>query len=300
MVNGMMENRDFFIKETKKLDNIDNIDDIWIVRAQTVIDQYGKGLESVRDDIDKKALKSGTMIESLDENIFGSSTYRITIPYKADVTSTINCLECHKTKEGETLGAISMVMSIDDLKKSSLELIGIIAFIMFILIFSTIIFIKRLVNPYFNIFTSIKGVMQKANGGDFSWRIETAHSSEAKEVAHWINEHMNRLETSLENIESQIDVFLTAHKEEVIIDPVEDVENTVIRLADIYKFRKTIERDEHIEEVYKRFAVILEEKFKIDNFNFLEADTTNKHIEVVYIVNPEKPNKRLYLRHLTP
>lgn len=62
-----------------------------------------------------------------------------------------------------------------------------------------------------------------------------------------------------------------------------DVKNTVARLADIYRFRKTIEKDEHIEEVYLRFATVLEEKFNIINFHFLEADTTNKKIEIVYV-----------------
>ncbi|RLA80552.1 MAG: GGDEF domain-containing protein, partial [Epsilonproteobacteria bacterium] len=48
-------------------------------------------------------------------------------------------------------------------------------------------------------------------------------------------------------------------------------------------FKKTIEHDEAIENVYKRFAVILQERFGIENFNFIEADTTNKSTEIVYV-----------------
>lgn len=280
MVNGIMDNREFFINQTKKLDNID---DIWIVRANVVVEQYGKGFEKAHDTIDKKALQSGKIIESIEENLIGSSTYRITIPYKAEITKDISCLECHKAKVGDTLGAISMVMSLDDVKETSIKVIGITASIVLFLLISMILFVRKITTPYYSIFALIKDVMEKANRGDYSGRIKNIQQGEAKEVAHWINEHMEKLQLSLGKIGSKIDVFLTAHKEEDVIDPIEDVAKTVNRLADIYQFRKTIERDEKIEDVYRRFAVVLEEKFNITNFNFLEADTTNKTIEVVYI-----------------
>jgi diguanylate cyclase (GGDEF)-like protein len=280
MVNGMMENRDFFIDQTK---NLENIDDLWIVRSKAVVKQYGDGKEDPRDDIDRKVLKDGVTIEKIDENFIAHSSYRITMPYKAEQTKEINCLSCHEAKVGETLGVISMVMTIDDLKMTSTKIIAFTSAIAFVLMFSIIWYIRHLTVPYFSIFESIKDVMKKAEAGDYSGRIENINSGEAKSVAHWINELMNKLQTSLNSIEEKIDVFLTAHKSSDVIDPISDVENTVTRLADIYKFRKTIERDENIEDVYKRFAVVLEEKFGLQNFNFLEADTTNKKIEIVYV-----------------
>jgi diguanylate cyclase (GGDEF)-like protein len=125
--------------------------------------------------------------------------------------------------------------------------------------------------------------MQKANKGDYSSRIIGINDGEAKEVAHWINEHMDKLQTSLISIEDKIEVFLTTYKTNGVLDPMIDVKNTVNRLADIYKFRKTIEKDEHIEDVYRRFAVVLSDKFALKNFHFVEADTTNKKTEVVYL-----------------
>ncbi len=280
MVNGMMENRDFYVNQTKKLQGVD---DLWIVRSDVVKKQYGLGREDdVRDNIDKQVLESGVSLEYINENFLGHSTYRITIPYKAEQTKEINCLSCHNAKEGETLGIISMVMTVDDLKQISTEIIAITSIIAFVLMFGIVWWVKRLMNPYFSIFGLIKKVMKKANKGDYSGRITGVDDGEAKEVAHWINEHMEKLQSSLVSIEDKIDVFLTAHKKDGIVDPMIDVKNTVTRLADIYRFRKTIEKDEHIEEVYLRFATILEEKFNIVNFHFLEADTTNKKVEVVY------------------
>ena len=280
MVNGMMENRDFFINQTKHLSHID---DVWITRSKKVEKQYGVGREPIRDDIDKNVLKNGEIIDIVDENFFGHSSYRITIPYKAETTANINCLSCHDAKVGDTLGAISMIMTMDDLKNTSLKIIFYVSSISLILSIIILIFVKNIITPYLSIFESIKNVMKKANDGDYSARIGEVKSGEAKDVAHWIDEHMNKLQTNLISMEDKIDIFLTTHKAKGIKDPIIDVENTVSRLADIYKFKKTIEHDESIEDVYKRFSIVLKEKFKINNFNFIEADTTNKKTKIVYV-----------------
>ena len=282
MVNGIMANRDFYINETK---NLSNIDDLWIIRSDEVNKQYGKGKELIKDEIDSKVLSTGESIAVIDENFFGHSTYRITIPYKAEKTKSINCLNCHDTQVGNTLGAISMVMTMDDLKETSFEIMLYVSAISLILILVILFFVRNLITPYLNIFKSIKDVMQSANSGDYSARIEGINTGEAKEVAHWVNEHMSKLQNNLAVIEKKINIFLTAHKSNAELDPMIEVENTVTRLADIYKFRKTIEHDEHIEDVYRRFAFVLENKFNIKDFNFLEADTTNKNTEVVYVHN---------------
>ncbi len=280
MVNGIMDNRDFYIDQTKRLSNID---DIWIIRAKSVEEQYGKGTERAHDEIDSRVLKSGDVIEDFNEEVFGHSTYRITIPYKAEITKEIDCLSCHNANEGDVLGVVTMVMTMDDIKSTSLKIIGMTSFISLVVILFIIWFTRRLIVPYLSIFESIKDVMKRANDGDYGARIEGVDSGEAKNVAHWINGHMDKLQGSLSLIEDKIDIFLTAHKAETVEDPILDVQNTVIRLADIYKFRKTIEHDERIDDVYKRFATVLEDKFKLEDFYFLEADTTNKRVEVVYV-----------------
>ena len=280
MVNGIMSNRAFFIEQTKELEHID---DIWLVRSPLVEKQYGKSPEIIRDEIDQEVLKTGKSISKIDDNIFGHSTYRITIPYKAETTPAIDCLQCHDVKEGATLGAITMVLNMDNIKQISTKVIGYTSLISLVLVVIILVFVHRLVSPYLSIFESIKNVMKKSHEGDYTQRITDINHGEAKEVAHWINEHMNKLQASLVSIEETIDIFLTYHKVDQKSDPIADVQVTVDRLADIYKFRRTIEHDEHIENVYSRFAHVLSTKFNIKNFNFIEADTTNKKTEVVYV-----------------
>lgn len=280
MVNGIMQNRDFYIEQTK---NLDKIDDIWIIRSETVEKQYGPGKEIIKDEIDKKVLENGKTIEEVQEHMFGHSTYRITIPYKAEITKDINCMSCHEAKEGDTLGSISMVMTIDDVKETSINIIIYVSIISLVLSLFILIFVQRLITPYLTIFQAIKKVMKKADEGDYSGRIDGITSGEAKDVACWINSHMTKLQEGLDAIEGRIEIFLTAHKVIKAGDPIVDVQKTVTRLADIYRFRKTIEHDETINQVYSRFATVLEDKFEIKDFNFLEADTTNKKTEIVYV-----------------
>jgi len=280
MINGVMNNRKLFLSQIEELENIDKV---WLVRGPKVIKQYGAGLNSeiARDDIDRSVVETGIIQKKIEDNLFGSSSYRITIPYKAVKDGKINCLDCHDAKIGDTLGAISLQMSIDDLKNVGMITVFHTAVIAFVLIIFILFFVNRLIAPYLTVFDSIKHVMRKAQEGNYSFRIEDTKGKESKEVAIWVNGLLEKLQNTLDDIENKIHVFLTNTKKDET-DPLIDVKSTVNQLSEIYKFKKTIEHDEKINEVYARFADVLKDKFKLTDFNFLEADTTGKTVKTVY------------------
>ncbi len=282
MVNGVIDNRGLFLEQIEKLENIDNI---WLSRAPAVIEQFGKGYnnEVGRDKIDEEVLKTGKEKAVVEERIFGKSTYRITIPYIGTSDGNIDCLSCHTTaKAGDTLGAITISMSVDDLKEVGITTLTNTTIIALVLIIFILIFVNKLISPFLTLFESINRVMKKAQIGDYSDRIGTTKGKESDEVASWIDGLLEKLQTTLDDIEQKINVFLV-HQKRKRTDPLVDVKVTVNRLADIYRFRKTIEHDENINEVYERLAYILREKFKLTDFNFIEADTTHKNTNVIYI-----------------
>lgn len=281
MVNGVIDNRDLFLSQIKKLGNID---EIWLARAPAVIKQFGEGYnnETARDDIDSYVINTGIEQSVVNDSIFGKSTYRITIPYVGTKQGRINCLQCHNAKEGETLGAISISMSVDDIKDIGMRTVGNTILIAFILVSFILLFVNRLIGPFLTVFDSIKVVMQKAKEGNYSHRIADVKGKESKDVAKWVNGHLEKLETTLEDIENRISDFLV-HQKRLHNDPLIDVKRTVSRLSDIYRFRKTIEHDERTNEVFERLAHILREKFKLKDFNFIEADTTRKNTKIVYV-----------------
>lgn len=283
MVNNVIKDRSLFLSQ---LENIPNIDKIWLSRGQKVVTMYGDGFnyETSRDAIDKEVLKTGKIKRVINDNIFSQSSYRITIPYKASAKGKINCMQCHtNAQEGDTLGAISIEMSIDDSKQIGIKTVTNTIVIALILMIMIVLLLNFLISPFLILFDSIKKVMNQAQKGNYSYRIKNSRGKEAKDVTIWINGLLEKLEITLNSIDSKISIFLSDNQIKDNKDPLINVKNTVERLADIYKFRKTIEYDETIEEVYGRLAQIIREKLKIDDFNFFEANTMTNEVNVAHL-----------------
>jgi len=282
MVNGTIEHRELFLSQLK---NIPNIDKIWLNRGQKVIDLYGEGIEEEKyqDAIDKHVLATGEVQRVINDNLFTQSSYRISIPYKATANGKINCISCHtNAKEGDTLGSISLKMSIDDTKEMGIATVSNTILIALVLMITITILLNFIISPFLSLFDSIKKVMHKAQEGDYSYRVEKAKGKEAKDVSLWINGLLEKLETTLENIDSKISIFLSDNQKVTSKDHLINVKNTVDRLSDVYKFRKTIEFDETNDVIYERLAQILETQMGVDEFNFFEINTATSETVVVY------------------
>lgn len=280
MLSGVIDDRELFLSQLKTLPHVD---DIWLSRGKSVILQYGNGKndELSRDKIDKEVLRTSLIKREIKDNLFERNSFRITIPYIATKKGTINCMQCHLAKEGETLGAISIVMNIDDAKAFGIKTVLNTTIITLLLIVLIFIFINKLVSPFLNIFDSIKRVMNLAQQGDYSARIEQTDSVESKAVAKWINNLLEKLQITLEDIDSNINIFMVKDKDEST-DPLLKVKNSVLRLSEIYKYRETIQHDQNLEQIYRRLAHVLKTIFKLDDFNIYEADTITGNVTLIH------------------
>ena len=131
MVNKNMDEREAFLNS---ITNTSSVEKIWLVRGENVIKQYGKSKllhDQIQDDIDGRTLKTGIEEYTIIENL-SQAKLRVTIPYKVNNQSKINCLECHNVKYGETLGAVSLVLDISDFKNQGLFSSLIVLFITFV------------------------------------------------------------------------------------------------------------------------------------------------------------------------
>lgn len=282
MNNGVIDKRELFLKQLEELPNINKI---WLSRDQKVIDLYGRGLkrEDLSDNIDKKVLETGIEQRQINESLFSDNTYRITMPYKASSTGPIDCMRCHtNAKEGDTLGAISIVFPIEDVKEAGITTIVNTTIIALILIIIIGYLINYLISPFLTLFDSIKKVMGKAQNGDYSKRITTSKNKEAQDVSLWINILLEKLETALDNIDSKISIFLST-QESKTNDPLINAENLIDRISSIYKFRKTIEHDDKLEDIYIRIASVIKSNLNVKNINILEANTKTGKVSFVYI-----------------
>ena len=281
MLHGTMDKREDFLSQ---VENMQDMKAIWLSRGDAINKQFGDGKnnEKPRDEIDLEVLKSGLTKVNYVDDLFSDATYRVTIPYKAEETGPINCLQCHDVKVGDTLGAITIEIDMNSTKKASLDIIAYTSIIAFFIIVFINIFFNRLMGPYVSIFDSIKDVMSQAEKGDYSYRIEDSSiQGEAKEVAKWINTLLVKLQNTLKEIDDKVQIFL-ANKEVKDEDPLVEVKSTVTRLSNVYLFRQAIENDESLQDVYDRLVKVLRSEFKLDNFNIFEMDTVNKTTNVIH------------------
>jgi len=280
MVNGIMDQRDFFLNQ---IGSVEKISELWIARSPTVIEQYGEGHnnETPRDRIDTEVLKSGKM-ESVITEMPSKSVMRVSIPYVATEYGTPNCMACHTAKEGEVLGVVSMVIDITEIRTSSIKTILYNMAITILTIIFVVIIINRFIKPFVSIFYSIRDVMQNAYHGDYSVRVKGSQNKESQSVADMLNTMLEKLQHTFEELDKKVYVFIKNKNYVKEADPLININSTIERLSDIYKFKQTIENDKELEDIYNRIAYVLKDHFKLDDFTMIEIDTMNKVKKIVY------------------
>jgi len=279
MVNGMIDKRDVFLESMRSLENVR---DLWIVRSESVNRQFGAATlaEAPRDAVDAAVLESGKEQIHITETL-EKATLRITIPYTASSLNKPNCLSCHHAQEGEVLGAISLRFDIQDDRIAGIlslaEVVGtsvlFLALIMFI--------IGRMIKPYTSMFDAMTHALRRVHDGDYSVRINTGVYQEDKEAAMWLNEIVEKLDTVLGGIEKNLTAFVHNRSTSQSNDKLLSAQEIIRELAEIYNFKKTIETDARIEDIYYRLEQVLSNKMGLKHFVLFEDELQNDRRSVV-------------------
>lgn len=286
MLSGTMDQREFFLN---KISTAKGVQSLWVVRSESVIKQFGKGFnnEIARDSIDEATLKTGIVHKNNEESSH-SARLRITTPYIAKEHGAPNCMQCHHAKEGEVLGAISIVFDIGEVRTNGiLTSLGILLLSIFIMLFVFII-INRSMQPLMELFNSITFVMHKAQEGDYSKRIRfNGSDKECHNVMFWINSLLAKLENTLNDIEVTVKKFLALSPNQQP-DLLLDAQAIVHELSDIYQFKRTIEFDEDKEQVYRRIGSILQHDLGLKDFVLIESGKEAINPTIVFDASAQK------------
>ena len=284
MVNGNMSQRDVFLDSIGQLKNVQSL---WLVRAKSVSEQFGNSNlanENPKDDVDLEVLKSGVEKIVIEESLY-TANLRITIPYTASSLDKPNCLSCHNAKEGEVLGAISLSFDISEDRGSNvmvlLYIIGTIS--IFLIVF--LIFMRKKITPYTNSFDSLSDVLKKVHEGDYSIRANPGVLKEDKEVSNWLNELIEKLETVLTGIEKNLTSFVHNRTSNVNHDKLITAKEIIEDISEIYHYKKTIENDLTIDDIYHRLILVLKDKLEIDCFIIFETDLIKDERKTIYTTN---------------
>ncbi|MFY9083592.1 GGDEF domain-containing protein [Aliarcobacter cryaerophilus] len=284
MVNGNMAQRDVFLDSISQLKNVQSL---WIVRAKSVSEQFGNSNlanEKPKDEIDLQVLNTGIEKIVIEESLY-TANLRITIPYTASSLDRPNCLNCHNAKEGEVLGAISLSFDISEDRGSNIMvLIYIIGTIsIFLIVF--LIFMRKKITPYTNSFDSLSDVLKKVHEGDYSIRANTGVLKEDKEVSNWLNELIEKLETVLTGIEKNLTSFVHNRTSNVNHDKLITAKEIIEDISEIYHYKKTIENDLTIDDIYHRLILVLKDKLEINCFVIFETDLVKDERKTIFASN---------------
>jgi len=281
MVNGNMDQRETFLTS---INQIDEVNELWVIRAKSVSEQFGKsslGNELPRDEIDNEVLKTGQEKIFIDESLT-NATLRITIPYIASSHDKPNCLSCHNAKEGEVLGAISLTFDIQEDRISSIAiLVNIVGIISVFLIF-ILIYISKKIKPYTSSFDGITEVLKQVHEGNYSVRAKEGVLKEDKEASLWLNELIEKLETVLTGIERNLTAFVHNRSSNVNNDKLLTAQEIIEDISEIYNYKKTIETDLTKEDIYYRLTQVLKDKLKIEHFYIFENDLVKDERKVIF------------------
>ncbi|MFT5660607.1 MAG: two-component system cell cycle response regulator, partial [Sulfurimonas sp.] len=284
MVNGTMDKRLYFLDQISRNDEIKSL---WLVRSQSVIDQYGAGFnnETVRDAIDEKVLNTGKMIQEIVEHT-NDILLRVTIPYKANQNREgANCLNCHNVQSNHVLGAISMEFDISDMRTDGMITLIKILGINLIFTIIVLILINKYVSPYTKLFSNMQKGVTKAYRGDFTHKFNSyTVTGEAKELVAQMNSLFGKMQEAFGDIKFTLATFIP-NNNIVNNDPLHEAKSIINELSDIYKFKKTIELDISKDKVYSRLIEVLQNKYKLEHFALYEVNNIKETRHLVYITS---------------
>lgn len=280
MINGVIDKRERFLQ---RLTEVNGLRSARVVRSPEVTRQFGQGLnlETSADEIERAVLAEGKPRFELLNGAEGSF-YRGTIPYIATVSGNPNCLQCHHVPEGTVLGAVTMTLSINDLKHKALLTITGIAGV--VTLFSVVLMLiaRRLLRPVSDAAQAVEDAVQRALDGDFKAKVEQRTNDEIGQIAKdmnrllaFLDEGLNRIGTNVARLTQR-----TPAPDENLLTATIDMVDSLTRAA---HFKQAIEEDENKVEIYQRLAVTLESQFGIRQFSLYEVGNGNNQIRPILV-----------------
>jgi diguanylate cyclase (GGDEF)-like protein len=280
MINGVIANRAGFLNRVSELEGLDMVR---VVRSHHVNQQYGPGIDSemAHDEIESQVLGTGRAVFTvIDEGM--SPSFRSTIPFIATTSGTPNCLSCHAVKEGDVLGAVTIRMSIAQMKSDALLTIAIIVVVVSLFALMIILVLQRINRPLVTTANDVQRAVAMALKGDFSTTIESRTSDEIGQIATDLNQLMQHLRRGLGAIRDNVAQLIQCKPRDggnLLLNTTSMVEG----LIDAARFKQSIEEDESKLEVYQRIGRIIRTDFSIANFSLYEIDSQKNHIHPVII-----------------
>ncbi|WP_419764588.1 MAG: GGDEF domain-containing protein [Arcobacter sp.] len=266
----------------KSVSSMKNVKDLWLVKSEFISSQFENSkFKNPKDELDKDVLRAGQTKYLVSEG-FINTNVRVTIPYNANIT----CLSCHNVKEGQTLGAISIVLDVSTLKEIGIRSIYVILTIILLAVIMVFLFSKKVFNPYFSLYTKLRDNINQAKIGKFiNIEIPRGLSSEVVQVTKDYNNLITIFKDTSLDIDEKLQGFVGYRDKTTLnTNPLNESKDIIDNLSNLYQFKKQVELDNTKNEIYNRIAQVFENKFNLKNFTFFEIDIKKQKMEKIISV----------------
>ncbi|MDR2015131.1 MAG: diguanylate cyclase [Azoarcus sp.] len=280
MINGTIDKRQTFLL---RLAEVQNLKTARVVRSPVLEMQFGENRkgEYLPDAIEKKVLKTGEPLFKLTENN-GEIIFRGTIPYIANIEGSPNCLQCHKAKPGDVLGAISMTMSITSLRHNSIITVAGIIGVVIVAVIVLFILLYYLLKPISETASDIERAVQNAIDGNFRSEIKKQTNDEIGKIANDMNRLLKFLSEGLDKMDNYISQLVDRKQskhENQLLATIDMVKN----MTQISKYKNAIEEDDTKQDVYQRLIRTLNTRFFREQGEFSIFEVSNNGNELYQV-----------------
>lgn len=268
MINGVISKREQFLA---RLLEVQGIKSAHVIRSDEVVRQFGKGTgsESSATEVEQGVLQDGKarfdLVETADDTVL-----RATIPYVATTAGTPNCLQCHQVQRGAVLGAVTMTMSVADLRNKALLTVLGIAVTIALFVALMIFLLRRLLRPVSATAHAVEVAVHGALAGNFKSQINIQTEDEIGQIGRDMNRLLTFLDEGLNKIGDNV-----AHLTERTPAPGENLLTATIETVDSLtkaaRFKQAIEEDEATLEIYQRLAQTVESEFGVREYSLYKV-----------------------------
>jgi len=258
--------------EEEVRDKIATLHAIRVVRGEEIARQFGPS-EHLPNDIERDVFETGQTRNRLIESDDGVH-YQHVIPYFADKS----CTQCHQVAEGTLLGVVDMELDLTRERDESMRMVYLLVglFVLFSLLL--IWAVRQMVLPVMQTTNRMREVVERAEQGDFTLRLDESRNDELGEVAL----HTNRLLDSLQQGFGNIVHFVGDNERQppsagnnLIAQTVDSVKSMV----EAARFKQLIEADRSLVDVYERIRDLLQSQFALQRFTLYEVDATQQQMK---------------------
>ena len=285
MIMGAWDRHEQLLRHFQSLPGLTHVD---LVPTEAILRDFPHLAPDVRrlDPLMRQSIQQKHVVEQLNEDL-AHADLRLAVPFIAETTGQTDCLSCHHVDAGTVLGVVHVQADLTNERWAALKTIAMLA--LTLLMFGGVLAfgIRQVLRPIMLTTGEMQEAVTKAATGDFSGRIKRRSNDEMGEIAEASNGLFERLEQTFgEIIEAVGSLHRRAMFRTSASNRLEETRRMIRDMVQSAHFKKTIEDDRNIDEVYARVRSLMADRLGWPTFTLYEVNSSKNRMKAAIIEGP--------------